>query len=314
MARNRTKYMLVRTYLRICRIRRYLAIATTELPAEDAQISLALLCLLSARASSLIRSAFPQPYRRPPTRGFERIAMVHGGYNRMFDALRFHSSDVCTLAQILLPPVLYLPHRQMRIHAVDALATTLFRLSSPNSLAHVEAATGYPDWLSSTIIRTTVQYIAHHWNHVLSSPPWLNAGRVEAYRHAIRRHCIVGWIDGTRRPIPRPTCNQRSYYNGWLHNHNILFIAIAFPDGTMMLRGPVAGRWNDLTVMRSEGVLQFLDDVLPVGTVVDGDSIFPINHHILSRRALELTGGDPGTFCTWRVRVCMDRSCHPGGA
>ena len=57
----------------------------------------------------------------------------------------------------------------------------------------------------------------------------------------------------------------------------MLFIAIAFPDGTFLLRGPLAGHWNDLTALEATSLGDDLSTLLD-GNAIGGDSIFPRNN------------------------------------
>lgn len=90
---------------------------------------------------------------------------------------------------------------------------------------------------------------------------------------------IVGFVDGTRKPLCRPFYLQQSYYNGWLHNHTLLFIAICFPDGTFLLRGPVGGHNNDIHILESSGLCADLPRLFR-GYAIGGDGIFPTTAYI----------------------------------
>lgn len=65
----------------------------------------------------------------------------------------------------------------------------------------------------------------------------------------------IGFVDGTLRPIPRPSHYQRQAYNGWKHLHAIKFQSISLPYGLIgSLRGPIEGRRHDVVLLRESGV------------------------------------------------------------
>jgi hypothetical protein len=118
---------------------------------------------------------------------------------------------------------------------------------------------------------------------------------------------MVGHIDGNRRPLCRPgrAALQEAFYNGWTRNHNLLFIAIVFPDGTFLIRGPEAGRHNDLYILNSSGLLADLPRLLG-HYAVGGDGIFPFTPNIRGSTlyaSSALPAGDARRFNSSRVTV-----------
>ena len=64
-----------------------------------------------------------------------------------------------------------------------------------------------------------------------------------------------GFIDGTARPICRPTRNQRLYYSGHKRYHALKFQRVLTPDGMIaQLYGPVEGRRHDMFLVRDSGI------------------------------------------------------------
>jgi hypothetical protein len=71
-----------------------------------------------------------------------------------------------------------------------------------------------------------------------------------------------GFIDGTVRPICRPTEDQRVVYNGHKRIHSIKFQSIIAPCGLIVsLYGPVEGRRHDITLYRHSKVEEKLEDL-----------------------------------------------------
>eukprot|EP01013_Petalomonas_cantuscygni_P043980 TRINITY_DN8627_c0_g2_i1.p2 TRINITY_DN8627_c0_g2~~TRINITY_DN8627_c0_g2_i1.p2 ORF type:complete len:389 (+),score=43.56 TRINITY_DN8627_c0_g2_i1:182-1348(+) len=230
-------------------------------------------------------AAHPAPYRRPSTRGLERILGTIGGEAHVWNRLRFSLADVRRIAEHFLPAMIALPHRRGSVNRYDAMATVLLRLADPASAEAIEPVCGYPDWLLSSIVRTTVERIVDDWYRCIASPPWLNDERLTRYAERLTQAgcpipTIAGFMDGTRRVASHPRDGEECWYNGWLHNHTMLFIATAFPDGTFLLRGPVSGRWNDINALSSTGLDTDLPELLG-GHAVGADGVFPIQPHVI---------------------------------
>ena len=96
--------------------------------------------------------------------------------------------------------------------------------------------------------------------------PWL-ADRFQEFADAIHikgaplQNCI-GFIDGTVRPLCRPSYFQRICYNGHKRMHAIKFQSIVTPDGIIAnLFEPVEGRRHDCFLLNVSGVLEEMERV-----------------------------------------------------
>ena len=68
-----------------------------------------------------------------------------------------------------------------------------------------------------------------------------------------------GFVDGTVRPICRPTKNQRIVYNGHKRVHAIKFQSVVAPNGLIAnLYGPMEGRRHDYALLNASGIIQDL--------------------------------------------------------
>ena len=98
-----------------------------------------------------------------------------------------------------------------------------------------------------------------------------------------------GFIDGTFRPIARPTRYQRSAYNGHYGTHGLKYQGIQRPDGIMHLFGPVAGRRHDAHMLRISGVLEdmatfsFREELPVPDYYIYGDPAYPQGNKYLQR-------------------------------
>ena len=106
--------------------------------------------------------------------------------------------------------------------------------------------------------------IAHHmmdliysrWHHLLTrynhdflSPlKLLQYGQVIEQAGAALDNCW-GFVDGTVRPVCRPSENQRAIYNGHKGAHSNKFQALALPNGLVgNLFGPIEGRRRNRSI------------------------------------------------------------------
>ena len=89
-----------------------------------------------------------------------------------------------------------------------------------------------------------------------------------------------GFIDGTVRPICRPSRNQRVVYNGHKRVHAIQFQSVVAPNGLIAnLYGPVEGRRHDSALLAMSGLLPQLEQhsFSPEGEAlcIYGDPAYP---------------------------------------
>lgn len=244
-------------------------------------------------------------------KGLDRLIEEFPG-GRLFEELRFDIDDIRMMSEILLGnnPVV-LPNKHGKISAIDAVAVTLFRLSKQTPLSRMEQYCGYPDFLISTLTIRTCELIGGDiFNRIMDYPCWIDAEKLEYYNKAIEEKrngtndLLVGFVDGTHREIAVPAESQRQFYNGWLHSHSISFMAVSFPDGSFVLRGPETGNNNDLHNYVSTGMEQIVKDlILPYK--IGGDSIFYSSTSLLSLREYKKIAStqDVNSFCSTRVTV-----------
>ena len=101
-------------------------------------------------------------------------------------------------------------------------------------------------------------------------------------------------LDGTCRPICRPTRAQHVYYSGMTSSHCIKFLCITLPNGILCYaNGPHAGIRHDARIFREhlkpllEQDSHYLLNGQPL--VLLADSGFPKNPHLLKRTTLPLS-------------------------
>ena len=79
-------------------------------------------------------------------------------------------------------------------------------------------------------------------------PKLLQYGQVIEQAGAALDNCW-GFVDGTVRPVCRPSENQRAIYNGHKGAHSNKFQALALPNGLVgNLFGPIEGRRRNRSI------------------------------------------------------------------
>ena len=221
----------------------------------------------------------------PAICGLDRIVLLKG-VEGVWNLLHLSLSDIRRIARRLLPAQVELGGHYGSVKRVDALATLLLRLVDPGTLLAHEELIGFPDFKQSAIIHATARLLVVQHGHILHSPTWLTPARLASYASAISQNgsptrTVVGFIDGTRRPTTHPDRFQNVFYNGWKHIHNLLFISIAFPDGTFLLRGPVGGHQNDVGALNATSLARDLPRLFGLWRI-GGDGGFPASSGIIS--------------------------------
>ncbi len=135
-------------------------------------------------------------------------------------------------------------------------------------------------------------------NHKVSSLVYLDSTRISAQAQRYSNHIdqrgsaydnIIGFIDGTRIRICRPTSGQESAYSGYKRAHCLLFQAVMFPDGIIgHVYGPTTGRHHDQFLLTKSGLQQALTEAVP-GYKIYGDSGYRTFGGVISAKRITLT-------------------------
>ncbi|KAG5884379.1 hypothetical protein JTB14_026211 [Gonioctena quinquepunctata] len=135
---------------------------------------------------------------------------------------RFQREDVLRLRDALRIPHHNITHSRNNVDGTTALCMLLRRLCYPNRLVDLEKLFNYSSQSLSHIIINTANFIVANHGHLLenlNAHQWLNRNRYRLYAQSISnmggaiQNCW-GFIDGTVRPICRPSINQEEYYSG----------------------------------------------------------------------------------------------------
>lgn len=178
---------------------------------------------------------------------------------------------------------------------LEGLCMVLRRLCTPTRLVDLEEVFRRGKSESSIIINDTLRFLYNEWGRLLSDlaqhrQHWLTAEKLDDFCRAVSVSCpldnVWAFIDGTTRPICRPTYNQRLWYSGHKRKHVMKFQSLMTPCGIVPhLFGPFEGRRHDSAMLDASGLLQQLQDNMERadGGVysVYGDSGYPLREHIL---------------------------------
>lgn len=108
------------------------------------------------------------------------------------------------------------------------------------------------------------------------------AAAIEAAGAPLRR--CIGFVDGTVRPVCRPTRYQRELYNGHKRVHALKYQGVMAPDGIIIaLHGPFAGCRHDAYLWHKSELQELLADVAVVEDVphyLYGDPAYPVSAHL----------------------------------
>ncbi|KAL3184053.1 hypothetical protein MRX96_006165 [Rhipicephalus microplus] len=119
--------------------------------------------------------------------------------------------------------------------------------------------------------------------HNMNIHLWLKHSDLKAMSEAVHRkgaplrNCWA-FIDGTARPICRPSQDQRLYFSGHKRLHVLKYQSLMCPNGlTCQLDGPYTGRRHDAGILRDSQLYEKLDALaLDKKFVIYGDPAYPL--------------------------------------
>jgi nuclease HARBI1 len=172
------------------------------------------------------------------------------------------------------------------VSRVEALCILLNRISCPSRLEVMETTFGKSFSVISRIVNSTTDLVLNSLGHLLSiSPTYVSEERVREWMEAVRsrgapfKYCF-GFLDGTVRPICRPSRFQKQAYNGHKRVHALKLQSLSAPDGLIVdLTGPWEGRRHDCGMLRESGLLSRLEEIqAEMGPAyVYGDPAYPVS-------------------------------------
>ena len=177
----------------------------------------------------------------------------------------------------------------------ECLLVLLGRLVYPGRLCQLARFFNRSKSALSIIFNYALDHVHGRTKHLLTfDTQRLNPSYLERMAEINRRKCpllgnCIGYIDGTVRPICRPTQDQRLFYNGHKRVHALKFHSILLPDGIIAyMDGPYHGRDHDAGLLHRSGLDAILARSLLVGDRqyhIYGDSGYPRRPYLLRPHA-----------------------------
>lgn len=173
----------------------------------------------------------------------------------------------------------------------EILMITLRRLAYPVRWSDLQIFFGVSESTLSLAFKYAIEKIYEDFKHLLV----FDAGRIvpmlPSFATAVQRkggplqNC-VGFIDGTARPICRPTVGQQESFSGHKRTHCIKFQGVMMPDGIIVhLSGPWKGRRHDAGIFAASGIDVTIGGPLFYNNtqyVLYGDPAYPITRFLIA--------------------------------
>ncbi|KAJ0391836.1 hypothetical protein ATCC90586_011255 [Pythium insidiosum] len=212
------------------------------------------------------------------------------------DQFRFIPRDVVRLAGLIKLPELIVTREGVRTYPVEAMAVCLRRLAFPTRWIDMAAMFGRAPSTLCHIFYYVIDFIEANLSDFLHFDEARLSKNLGKYCAAIAAKDtrtikgVWGFIDGTVRPICRPSKGQQAVYNGHKRVHAFKFQTVVTPDGIIShLFGPIDGRRHDLFMLNQSGLKERLESN-------------PAFHK-------KLIYGDPAYGCT-NVFCCPYKGCR----
>lgn len=197
----------------------------------------------------------------------ERLSFYSWEEERLHLKTRFRRSELLEITDLLGIPQVITLRNHSSFGGEEAIMMTFWRLSYATRLHDVCEAFKIEVPLASRVFN----YILRHINGFIEERNRfkLPFGRLvshgERFAEIIQSKTqgllvdTIGFIDGTLKPICRPSSGQSTYYSGHKRCHGLRFQGMVTPDGIMVhLFGPAPGRRADGGVYHDSGILEEL--------------------------------------------------------
>ncbi|XP_078378299.1 uncharacterized protein LOC144661419 isoform X1 [Oculina patagonica] len=187
-------------------------------------------------------------------------------------------------------PEYYICSQRTNATGMEALMILLGRLAYPNRWCDLVTIFGRTESELSLIFNKIVDDLHDRFSNLLDTLDlvWLDPELFSQTIHtkgAPLEQCW-GFIDGTPRPIARPTRSQHIMYSGHKRTHCIKFQSVQAPNGLIAhMFGPIEGRRHDAFMLGASGLATKLRRFQrPSGEpyVIYGDPAYGLALNILS--------------------------------
>jgi hypothetical protein len=172
---------------------------------------------------------------------------------------------------------------------VEGLCLLLRRFAYPNRLKELQSEFGLQYSSISKLLKSVCHFVYNKWGRLLlnfGENTWLTREFLQTVAAVVQakgaplNNCI-GFIDGTARPICRPTIMQKQLYSGHKRTHCLKFQSITLANGIILhLSAPYPGRRHDAYILRDTFILQQLRLYCPQFCLY-GDEGYPLKTQLI---------------------------------
>ena len=193
----------------------------------------------------------------------------------------------------LILPLLRCPdhyelENKSKVTALEALVISLCRLRYPNRLCDLVEVFGRSSSMLSRISNIFLKDVQERSCNILQllSSEYIDCSELaNAVRRATPLANCIGFLDGTVRPIARPSNDQEAVYNGHKRTHALKYQSLMLANGIIIIDGPFEGRRHDSFLLRESGLMQRLRE-LPLSHdgsryLVYGDPAYALQQQVI---------------------------------
>ena len=231
---------------------------------------------------------------------YERFSLDYMTDEECWVEMRFKKYDVYRLACALNLPHVYHCYNGLVVDSVEAFCICLRRFAYPCRYADLVPRFGRPVPQLCMMFNVVLEDIYNKFSHLLTdlNQPWLSRENLKSFANAVHNKGAAldncwGFVDGTVRPICKPSQHHREVYNGHKRVHALKFQSVVAANGMIAsLFGPVEGRRHDSRMLAMSGLLGQLEEhsFSPDGQAlcIYGDPAYPHRVHLqrpFARRA-----------------------------
>lgn len=201
---------------------------------------------------------------------------------------RFTKAQIKLMVQLFQFPATCVLSNGSKFDPEFILCVLLRRLSYPNRLSDIVKEFGVEQTQISRIIKFALNHVLNQKGYLLSDlKVWKD--QIETFSSAIFRKChtyatCIGFVDGTVRPICRPTEGQKYVYSGHKRCHGLKYQMVVGPNGMVLnLYGPVLGTRHDTYLLYKSQLIPQLESLSTLAQkqfCVFGDMAYPLSAHI----------------------------------
>ncbi|KAH6925862.1 hypothetical protein HPB50_011309 [Hyalomma asiaticum] len=174
----------------------------------------------------------------------------------------------------------------VKVRGSEALCICLKRLPYPNRLSDLQDLFGRHSSVLSSPSNRMFDHIGNTFGHLLddvSKHEWLSLSHLDELSQAIYSKGAAvencwGFIDGTARPICRPSEDQRQYFSSHKRSHAMKYQAVMCAKGLVCeLDDPYPGKRHDGGVLRESDLYEKLETLVQGRDyVIYGDPAYPL--------------------------------------